>query len=65
MNGYLDIKRVIDDAAPLAESIRTKMDDRRATRKTVAAHLRRSGCYKAAYSRKQALTQQNVLLKQG
>jgi hypothetical protein len=55
----------MDEEAPLMEGIRTKTDDRRETRKTVAAHLRKSMCAKAAFSRKQGLPQQNSLLKRG
>jgi hypothetical protein len=55
----------MDEDAPITESIRTHTDKRREERKTVRSHARKSHCYKAAYSRKQALTQANTLLKQG
>ena len=55
----------MDEDAPIIEKIHTHTDERREQRSKVRSHLRKSGCYKAAYSRKQALTQANTLLKQG
>ena len=55
----------MDEDAPTIEKIHTNTDERREQRSKVRSHLRKSGCYKAAYSRKQALTQANMLLKQG
>ena len=55
----------MDEDAPTIEKIHTHTDERREQRSKVRSHLRKSGCYKAAYSRKQALTQANMLLKQG
>ena len=55
----------MDEDAPIIEKIHTHTDERREQRSKVRSHLRKSGCYKAAYSRKQALTQANMLLKQG
>jgi hypothetical protein len=55
----------MDEDAPTIEKIHTHVDERREQRRTMRAHMRKSSCYKAAYSRKQALTQANTLLKQG
>jgi predicted Zn-ribbon and HTH transcriptional regulator len=41
------------------------VDERREQRRTMRSHMRKSSCYKATYSRKQALTQANTLLKRG
>jgi hypothetical protein len=50
----------------MKERIRTHEIALRAQRKTIAAHKRKApNCYKAAYSRKQALTQCNLLLSRG
>src|ERR1700733_3418792 len=46
----------MDEDAPTIEKIHTHTDERREQRSKVRSHLRKSGCYKAAYSRKQALT---------
>jgi hypothetical protein len=55
----------MDEDAPTIEKIHTHVDERREQRRTMRAHMRKSSCYKAAYSRKQALTQANTLIKQG
>ena len=55
----------MDDDAPLFEKIHTTTDERRETRKRVASSIRKSLCPKAAFTRKQGLTRQNTLIKQG
>lgn len=55
----------MDEDAPTIERIHTLTHDRREGRKNISAHLRKSSCYKAAFSRKQGLTQMNKLLKLG
>jgi hypothetical protein len=55
----------MDEDEPLFEKIHTMTDERRETRKRVAAKQRKSACYKTAFSRKQALTQKNSLLTRG
>jgi hypothetical protein len=55
----------MDEDAPTIEKIHTHVHKHRERDKRTSSAIRRSICYKAAYSRKQALTQQNTLIKQG
>jgi hypothetical protein len=51
--------------APTIERIPRKVDGKRESHKKASANIRKSGCYKGAYTRKQALTQKSTVLKQG
>ena len=54
----------MDEDAPTIEKIPRKVDGKRESHKKASANIRKSGCYKGAYTRKQALTQKNIVLKQ-
>ena len=55
----------MDEDAPIIEKIYSKIENKRDGRKKDTARIRKSLCHKAAYSRKQALTQKSTLIKQG